>query len=176
MMTCPLVTSMVSNNASPMLSRISMFPMPAATGSSNVSARIASMATSTAPSKGLRAVTDGDLVSLTSIEIESVVVLPPVSVALEVTVWMPSDRAVVSRLNVHESSPTAGSKAPPSIWTSTTDSAVLSNAVPEMTMVPVTVAPSKGNVMATVGGVMSVETVKSADTARLPRASLESTR
>ena len=63
--TCPLVLSMLSNSASPTVSRISMFPAPAATGSSNVITNVASMATSTASSAGASPVIVGCVVSTT---------------------------------------------------------------------------------------------------------------
>src|SRR5258708_12483129 len=81
-----------------------------------------------------------------------VAVLPVLSVALAIRVWVALLRDAVSRLKVQLLVPEALEKFPLSTETCTEETATLSEAVPETMVTPETVAPFVGAVMETVAG------------------------
>jgi hypothetical protein len=98
----------------------------------------------------------GLLALLTLIDIEPLVaVLPELSVALAIRVWVALLRDAVSRLKVQLLVPEALEKFPLSTETWTEETATLSEAVPETMVTPETVAAFVGALMETVGGVVS---------------------
>jgi len=92
----------------------------------------------------------------TLIETELLVaVLPELSVALAIRVWVALLREAVSRLKVQLVVPEALEKFPLSTETWTEETATLSEAVPETMVTPEIVAPFVGALMETVDGVVS---------------------
>jgi hypothetical protein len=81
--------------------------------------------------------------------------LPDVSVARAAIVWVPLETEPVAQDVDHDDVPVAVCHAAPSIEVSTFASAVLSPALPATLTVPETDEPEDGEVMATVGAVVS---------------------
>src|SRR5881296_138461 len=107
-------------------------------------------------------------------------VLPAASRATAVTECAPFAAVEVIQARVYGAAVTSAPRFAPSSLNCTPTTATLSVALAETVIVPATVAPAAGAVIATVGGVVSggaaVVNVTSADVARFPAASRDFTR
>src|SRR5436309_7315434 len=107
-------------------------------------------------------------------------VLPAASRATAVTECFPWAAVEVIQARVYGAAVTSAPRFAPSSLNCTPTTATLSVALAETVIVPATVAPAAGAVIATVGGVVSggaaVVNVTSADVARFPAASRDFTR
>src|SRR5947209_15935339 len=108
-------------------------------------------------------------------------VFPAASRAMAVKLWEPLATRVVFHEREYGAAVTSAPRFAPSSLNCTPTTPTLSVALAETVTVPETVEPAAGAVMETVGGVLSVPprsvvNVKSADVARLPAASRDSTR
>jgi hypothetical protein len=113
-----------------------------------------------APFAGAVRVTVGGVVSLVvlftvTVTLALVVLFPAPSVAMARNVWLPLDDFVESQENAYGEAAFAEPRFAPSNWNCTPATLTLSAAVAVTATVPETVAPLAGEVIVTVGGVVS---------------------